>query len=143
VLPDKAGKKKWVFYDKKLTMTPFNHIPLSLGDFDYKNRLALALIPSAAQFYNREPLKGSIVLSLFLGAAALGGISLWQWDFHNSEYHNPDNSLDDRNNHKEQKELFAQLFFTGIGIAAGTYCYSLIDGMVTMNEINRLIHTDH
>ncbi|MBN1698561.1 MAG: hypothetical protein JW881_13685 [Spirochaetales bacterium] len=149
LLADATGSRRWVFYDRRIDLAPFQSLTLDPGDFGYRRNLMLALIPSAAQFHNREPVKGWIVLAGILAAGTAIGLTARQWAYWGGEY---DGLWDARINPPEgwvgaiteaekQRDMYCLLFAGACVLFGGIYVYSAVDGVVTMNGMDGLIHS--
>jgi hypothetical protein len=149
VLPDDNSVREWVFIDKTINLPRFSSVSLDLGRFGYKRQIGFAFIPSAAQFHNREPVKGWLVLTSILAAGVATGLSAWQWFYWDGEYnslwdnrYSPTAGWSEDITHAENyRNMYNIIFIGGCVLFGGIYTYSMIDGIVTMNEISDLIYT--
>jgi hypothetical protein len=152
ILEDTDTMRKWFFYDEKIILSPFENINRDLKSFNYRYKWGLTFIPSAAQFYNREPIKGGIVLGVFLGSMAFTGISLYFYDYYLQRYNNlrqkgyessyEDNQklAKDLNDASDMMDLFSYLLIGGIVSTSIVFLYSAIDGYITMDHLYHLIY---
>jgi hypothetical protein len=150
LLDDPEWKRKWLIYDKKSRLSPFSTLSFTRENLDYKRNWALMFIPSALQFYNREPVKGSIVLSLFIGSALCAGVSAFGWFYFEGEYEYlidqygevglPQAKVNEGNDYLFMIELCKLLTISGIIGASVSWMYSAADGIITNNHLYDIIY---
>jgi hypothetical protein len=140
ILDDLAKKKKYIIHDHHYYLNPQETKIIDINNVLFTYNAGLCFIPSAAQFHNREPVKGWIILSLFLSFCAGGCITYVVSDYFFHE------SMDEQYPYPEQQDLYTTglIFFissmSAFGIAGGIYIYSLVDGWLTMDRLYHLMH---
>jgi hypothetical protein len=145
ILQELPADKNWLFYRKTINLVPEEVKIIDLTGLDYQKLWGLCFIPSAAQFYNRETNKGTIILSLFLGSAASAGISAFFASFFHAYYWE---KREAGAWEEEVHDLYLAtkhcetLFYFSIFSASFIYLYSFIDGLSTMNHIYYLFHNN-
>jgi hypothetical protein len=151
LLDDPEWKRKWLIYDKTSRLPPFSTLSLARKNLDYRRNWGLMFVPSALQFYNREPVKGSIVLSLFIGSALCAGISAFGEFYFEGEYDRLDKKYDgevswppakvnEGNFYLFMTELCNTLKIAGIIGGTASWMYSAVDGINTNNHLYDLVH---
>jgi hypothetical protein len=140
ILDDIDKKKKYFIHNDHYYLNPQEVKIIDLNNILFTRNPGLCFIPSAAQFHNREPEKGWIILSLFLSFCAGGCVTYFVSDYFFNE------SMNEHYQYPEQQNLYTTglIFFissmSAFGIAGGTYIYSLVDGWFTMNHLYHLTH---
>ena len=152
-LDDNEWKRKLTFYNKKHYITPPGHLNIDLSVIKYEKKWQLGFIPSALQFYNRQPIKGSIIISTFMTSVTLAALSpLFAFIYYKYDYINKINyfnSYGEKSNltsddidisFKNIDNIFMGFMIGGLITALSIYIYSIIDGAVNMNHIYNLFH---
>jgi hypothetical protein len=153
VLKDHEWKKNWIFYNKRHTLYAYQEIPVDLSGFEFEYNPYLCLLPSLAQFHNRQPAKGSIMLSLFAGFLVTAGVSTALNLYFYQAYEDKaipfsEDGLSSGYTQGEVDEAYLPVaicnyLITGGFIAAGlVYLYSAIDGIIVMDHVNKLFQKE-
>ncbi|MBN1699955.1 MAG: hypothetical protein JW881_20770 [Spirochaetales bacterium] len=148
-LDDPAWKKKWLIYDRRLEITPFSSLSLEQKEIiDYRDQWGLMFVPSALQFYNREPVKGALLLSAFTVSTLCTGISAFGWFYFDGEHNRlvdkwkktgRPSFINEANDARDMKDLCGTLIISGIVGASASWLYSAIDGTITNRHLYELI----
>jgi hypothetical protein len=153
LLKDSAWKKYWVFYNKKHTLYAYEEIPVDLSGFEFEFNTYICFVPSMTQFHNREPEKGTVLLSLFAGFLVTAGVSTVLNLYFYQAYEDiaiPFNK-DGLSSGYTQTDVdnaylpvaICNYLITGGFIAAGlVYLYSAIDGIIVMDHVNKLFQKE-
>jgi len=149
LLDDPEWKRHWLYTDRIILVSPFERVVFNRESISFKNNWALLFVPSALQFHNRQPAKGTVLLTTFLATAAATAVFAGYWQYWAGEYNGwmEKRELSEFDPQKADKANtnmngFFQLFIGGIVTGAAIYIYSGIDGIVTMNHIHKLVYKD-
>ena len=152
-LDDIIWKRRLTFFNKMLFLKPQENKVIDLSKIKYKKLYGLCFIPSASQFYNRQPIKGAIALSGFLSFITvsilspvfsylyytydlLPKINLWK-----KYKESGDLSMDDiKISYKNVSYIFWGTLISGLASAFSFYMFSLIDGFININHIYKLFN---
>lgn len=152
IFESESNKIKKIFMRKNIYLKPSQVFYPNTDYFTKKQLIGLIFVPSLSQFYHKQLIKGSIMLTSFLTFAAIGGMApLFGWLYYNNVYApkantwnklGPESGLDK----KETDSLYKNVDYIVIGIAAGSsfialiiYLWSLIDGAVYMNTQSKIL----
>ncbi|MBN2532148.1 MAG: hypothetical protein JXB88_04620 [Spirochaetales bacterium] len=125
-LEDNTWKRNWVVYNEKLLLYNTRTAVIDRSDFIYKNYWSLCFIPSAAQFYNFEPVKGTVILTIsaLSLAESITAYFLMKSNANNARIWN----------------TYRIASWGGIAMLGSVYIYSCIDGMVTMWHLYKMLY---
>lgn len=128
VLEDEKWKRNWIVHDEKVLLHNTQTAVIDRSDFIYKKYWGLCFIPSAAQFYNFEPAKGTIILTL-------SALSLAESI---TAYYLMESNIDNI----KARNTYRIASWGGIALFGGIYVYSCIDGLVTMGHLYKMFYPD-
>lgn len=148
---DKQKAKKYFLFKKKYKIEPFEHINLDLDNIKYKRMIGLGFIPSASQFYHRQPVKAGFILGGISTTLITAAFSpLISWAYYQLEYKKKAdlwNSYGEDSGYTREEidQIYSNIDYIFYGIlAAGLsssfiiWLISLIDGVYTSNYIHKL-----
>ena len=154
-LDDKKWNKRYYFYNKKIDLKPLEEKTIDLSTFDYKRKFGFCFIPSAAQFYNREYIKATLLLSFFMATATIAALSpLFSYIYYQYDYlpkvdewkkngsHGKYTEDDIRTSYYNSGYIFQGFLIGGLVSSALIWIFSMIDGIINMNHIYYLINPD-
>lgn len=127
-LEDPEWKKKWIIYKERVTLNIAKTAIIDKSDFVYKKYWGLCFIPGAAQFYNFEKAKGTVILTL----SALSLVESITAYF----------LIQSTGGNVRRRDVYKIASWGGIAFFGGIYIYSCIDGIVTMGHLYRLFYPD-
>ena len=152
-LDDQEWGKKYYFYNKKVNLKPLEEKTIDLSNFEYKRKFGFCFIPSAAQFYNREYVKASLLLSFFITTASLAALSpVFSYIYYYYDYlpkvdewnkHGNDGKYtkdDITKSYYNSGYIFQGFLIGGLVSSAIIWIFSMIDGIINMNHIYYLIN---
>ena len=154
-LDDKKWNKKYYFYNKKINLKPLEEKTINLSNLDYKRKFGFCFIPAAAQFYNREYVKASLLLSFFMTTITITALSpLFSYIYYQYDYlpkvdewekNGSDGKYtedDIRTSYYNSGYIFQGFLIGGLISSAIIWIFSVIDGIINMNHIYYLINPD-
>ncbi len=152
-IEDKEHDNRYVFYNEEMYLMPSGRKVIDLSDINFEKRISLYFIPSASQFHNRQRVKGSIVLSIFITSATVACLApLISYLYYKNTYVPMRNAWNDEGESSGYTEfevnsaqdrvrnLFYGFLISGLSTAFTVYIYSLIDGAINMNRIDRIMN---
>jgi hypothetical protein len=151
LLQDLKKGSDWIFYDRTHRISSFESVSLDLEDFHFRNNRYLSLIPVAAQFNNREPVKGWIVGSLLASSLSLIGFSVYSMSYNAAMAEEMNDKwirtgdpkyLDDADGYYSTQYVYENILIGSIAAASLICIYSIIDGLLTNNHMHKLIYND-
>lgn len=152
-LDDIKWKRKLIFYNRNHYIKPLENKIIDLSSIGYKKKWWLVVFPSALQFYNRQPIKGSILLSTFLTTITIAALSpLFAWSYRQIDYvpkvniwnEKTSNSIYTKNDVTTSFQnidyIFKGFLIGGLAASFIIYISSIIDGIVNMNHIYKIFN---
>jgi hypothetical protein len=142
-LEDMVYKKAWCFYEEEIMLTPGRTQVIDVSSLDVKLLWGLCFIPSAAQYYNREPKKGEMLLSFFFLSAASAAISgIYTYGFYEEYRNRRAAGAKEQSVHYLYQTAIAlrHLFYCSVFMTGLCFSISCIDGFHTMNHLYHLFN---
>ncbi|MBN2536014.1 MAG: hypothetical protein JXB88_24250 [Spirochaetales bacterium] len=140
ILFDNLYNKKFILKKELIKIKPQDTVKIDAGMIEFQNAWGLLFIPSASQYYNREPLKGTILLSSFL-ASLLGTVTCYalvEFVF-KPIVENKNAPYEEAIRARDNAIMTEKFFYRGIALTALIGICSAIDGGITMNRIRSLL----
>lgn len=141
--------RSYVLFDDKITLNAGQTVVIDKGDYEYKKNLGLCFVPSAAQFYNHEHVKGAVVLTLSLLSVAevitmyFVADNYYKTVLEPRSYYGSTYSYDDYLESKNMYDIMQYSILGGIILFGGVYIYSCVDGIITMYEIFNILYNNN
>jgi hypothetical protein len=144
-LDDPEWKRQWVYTDTVISLSPFDKVVFDRESIPFHKNWSLLLLPSAMQFHNKQPVKGTVVITSFLVSAAATGVFAVFWLYNEGEYNHMIENIGDYSSKEIEKMRidrngFFELFIGGIAVSASVWLYSAIDGIVIQNHLSELVY---
>lgn len=155
-LDDIIWKRKITFFNKMFFLKPQENKLIDLSKIKYKRLYGLCFIPSASQFYNKQPIKAAVALSGFLSCITISALSsVFSYLYYNYDLlpkinywkkhgESGDLSMDDiRISYNNVSYIFWGTLIGGLSSAFIFYIFSLIDGFINMSHIYKLFNPNN
>ncbi|MBN1699925.1 MAG: hypothetical protein JW881_20620 [Spirochaetales bacterium] len=143
LLSDPLDNSEWCFHEEYVELSAGETGKIDVEDIDFDYRWGLCLVPSAAQYYNREPGKGNLVLSGFLSSAAFtAATGMFAAGFYDEYTRRREAGVKEHlaDHLRQSANFFKGLYYCGIFMAGVWYTVSCIDGWKTMDRIHGLFY---
>jgi len=150
---DEEHDRRYIFYEENVYLNPDENRDVDLSYINYEKKPGYCLVPGLSQFYNRQPVKGRIVLIPFITGAVTAGLApLISYIYRKRVYEpmledfnvNGTNSGYTRTDIDETfdniDKIFNSMLISGISTAFTASVYSLIDGAVNMRRLNTIFN---
>jgi hypothetical protein len=128
LLEDPGWKRNWIILDKRITLNIAETAIIDKSDFIYRKYWGLCFIPGVAQFYNFEPVKGTVILA-GTGISIAGSIVFYFL-------------MEKNSNNVVKYNMYKTATYTSLGLFSGFYIYSCFDGFITMIHLYKLFYSE-
>ncbi len=150
---DEEHDNKYTFVEDNLYLSPDETREIDLNYLDYRSKPGYCLVPGLAQFYNRQPVKGRIVLIAFVTGVLAIGLAPIISNIYVKRIYEP--MLNDYGENGEASgytrqdildagnnvdKIFNIMLISGISTCFSAFLYSLIDGAVNMKRLNNIFN---
>ena len=136
-----------IIHRQKIFLDNATTLIIDKSDFTFKKNWGLCFIPSAAQFHNYQPQKGSIILSLAILLTAEISTTIIMANNHYKNTLEPilrnQEGIYTQNDYFQAQNTYNTITLLTIGGIIALSCvygYSWIDGFFTMNKIHNKLY---
>ncbi|HOV14597.1 MAG TPA: hypothetical protein PK771_09960 [Spirochaetota bacterium] len=152
-LNDVEWKNRILLFNNKIDIPPFEKKVFNTSTIKYKPMWGYCMIPGGSQLYNKQNIKGSIIISSFSAFSLFTFLSpLIGYAFYVNDYLKKVNDwntlgigsglkpIDIENSYNNAGYIFIGCLVGGIVATLIVWIYSITDGFINTNHINHLVN---
>lgn len=150
---DPVHENKYVFYEENIYLDPGKNLELDLSHIKYRTKPGYVFVPALSQFYNRQPVKGRVLLITFITGVVTACLAplvshiyrkrvyeVMVKDYNENGTDSGYSRSDIDAAHENIDKILNSMLISGCSTAFSAYIYSLIDGAVNMRRLDRIFN---